>query len=204
MAMKAQAVVIDALFFLMICGFAATVLLWAGNVYGNKVFDAYRYMYLNDYETSAMQVLSALEYTDDSGVQRAWLNDLGGFMLGYFNESDPPGRYEVFLSKWDEVCLQAPAPLLLTVFSSGKVQRGSQELPLYFSCGTLLSKDAREKGSLDDPCRIATRSQGVLCERDRRTGKVFVFTTKYPYYSTPITTKSCDVVSCEMEIKVYY
>ena len=45
---RGQAVIIDALFFMLICGAAAGILFWASATYGEKSYNAYSYMYIND------------------------------------------------------------------------------------------------------------------------------------------------------------
>jgi len=61
--MKGQAMIVDALFFLMLTGMAAGVLAWASSVYGNQALDAYKYLYLIDMETSSLQTLTEASYT---------------------------------------------------------------------------------------------------------------------------------------------
>ncbi|MBN3037613.1 MAG: hypothetical protein JW834_04150 [Candidatus Diapherotrites archaeon] len=198
--LRGQAVIVDAIFFLMICGMAAAGILWAGSVYGQKSFAAYSYMYLNDYETSALAVLSATEYKDGAGVSRAWLKELGDFMLDKYNETDPPGRYDnpgggmdSLLEGWESVCYAAPAPMLLTVWSTEPaVVRGTRSEPLYLACGGLVYAD-------DDP----GKERGLLWERDPRLGD-WVNPYKYPYYSSPTLSKACGAVPCTMEVKIYY
>ncbi|MCK4327711.1 MAG: hypothetical protein KAW41_04510 [Candidatus Diapherotrites archaeon] len=185
---RGQAVVIDGLFFLMICGFAAATLLWAGSVYGDKSFEAYRYIYMTDYTGGAMAVLSNLDYEytvsiggSSAAVKAAWLDELGSYMLGEFNETD--ARYKVMRGHWDTLCSQAPAPLLLTVYSEYEgTARGTQEEPLYFACGE--------------------GDRSLLKALEDEDGELNIF--KYPYYSSDIMSKSCSTLRCIMDIKIYY
>ena len=177
---RGQAVVIDGLFFLMICGLAAATLMWAGSVYGNKSFEAYRYIYMTDYASSSLQVLSQLDYeyriNPTDSIRTNFLNEMGKYMQGEFTEEDK--SYTTMIDKWETLCEQAPAPILLTIFTKEEnVAHGTRDEPIYFSCGGLLDK---LKG--DDGINIV----------------------KYPFYSSPPDSKSCDVIQCKMDIKIYY
>lgn len=195
---KAQAMVMDALFLLMIAGFASASLLWASNIYGNKSFEAYKYMYLNDYETSALAVLSALEY-NDAGVARYWLDELGRFMKGEFNETH--NRYTLFVNHWQMLCEQSPAPMLLTVCSGsegvikGKCDKNTYQ-PIFLGCGRLLDSTWK-----DDDGRNLSLNES---QQQADTTVYVVNQYKYPYYSSPIESKPCNIFRCEMEIKIYY
>ena len=193
--MKGQAVVIDAIFFMLVCGMAATALFWAGSVYGNKTYEAYKYMYLNDYETSMIAVLGEMSYKDGDTV-RYWMTELGEYMKGTFNESS--NRYTLLQENFQKLCVQAPAPVLLIVssptpgakrgycpFAGGKCEK------LYFACGRLL--DNTWDLSLNETIQ---NSDG--------TTTYVVNETKYPYYSSPVTSKMCSTLRCEMVTKIYY
>ena len=190
---KAQAVVIDGLFFLMICGFAASSLLWAGSMYGDKSFDAYRYIYMADYTSGALTVLSQFDYEYTVAgvpqpIKAAWLDELGAYMNGEFDEGNV--RYTVMIGHWKTLCLQSPAPLLMTVFTEYKgAARGKQAEPLYFDC----------EGEKDTPDRDEDRSLMGALEDE---GVLNVY--KYPYYASPIQSKSCSTLLCVMDIKIYY
>jgi len=209
---RAQAVVIDAILFMMICGMASAALLWAGGVYGNKSFEAYKYMYLNDYETSAISTLSQMSYIYETRinnrpvkVEKYWLQELGLYMKGRFRPHSK--RYNLLHKNFQDLCVQAPAPMLLVVSSPtpGAV-RGSCPLGgtgpcdrLYFSCGDLLNPDwvddDGKNRSLNETCDLADS----WCDHG-----YFVNETKYPYYSSPIQSKVCSSLRCEMVMKIYY
>ena len=179
---KGQAMVIDGLFFLMICGVAAATLMWAGSVYGNKSFEAYRYIYMTDYTSGALQVLSQLDYSYSvpggapTLVKTNFFTEMGKYMQGEFDESD--ARYDAMMKQWNTLCEQSPAPILLTLFTdTDTAAHGTQDKPIYLSCGGLLD-------TLND-------GEGINV-------------LKYPYYSSPKESKSCDVLRCEMDIKIYY
>ncbi len=177
---KGQAMVMDGLFFLMICGLAAATLMWAGSVYGNKSFEAYRYIYMTDYAAGALQALSQLDYKYTVGtgdtVKANFLTEMGKYMQGEFDKGDT--RYVAMVSKWETLCKQSPAPILLTIFTEQpNVAHGTRDKPIYLSCGGLL---------------------------DTLKGDGGINTLKYPYYSSPAESKSCDVLRCEMDIKIYY
>ena len=188
---RGQAVVIDALFFLMICGACAATLIWAGSIYGDKSYEAYRYIYMTDYANSALTVLSNLEYsysdaTTGSQVQTSWLGQLGDYMAGDFDQAS--GRYASMTYQWEELCLQAPAPLLLVICSesrnvaNGGCNKTAYE-PIYLSCG-------------EDEYSLLT-----LLE-DEDSGEINVL--KFPYYSSALESKRCGKYRCEMDIKIYY
>ena len=185
---RGQAVVIDGLFFLMICGFAAAALMWAGSIYGDKSFEAYRYIYMTDYTGGAMAVLSSLDYeysVTESGasttVKTAWLDELGAYMLGEFDSES--ARYKAMEAQWDTLCSQAPAPLLLTVYSEYEgVAVGTQEEPLHLACGE--------------------GDHSLLAALEDDEGELNIF--KYPYYSSDVQSKSCATLRCVMDIKIYY
>lgn len=178
---RGQAMVMDGLFFLMLCGLAAATLMWAGSVYGNKSFEAYRYIYMTDYASGALQVLSQLDYGYSAGagggtVKANFLNEMGKYMQGEFNESD--ARYGLMVGKWETLCKQSPAPILLTIYTDARdAACGTRDKPIYLSCGGLL---------------------------DRLEGDGGINVFKYPYYSSPAESKSCDALRCEMDIKIYY
>lgn len=184
MVSRGQAMIIDGLFFLMICGFAAASLLWASSAYGDKSYEAYKYIYMTDYASAAIVTLSNLDYEYVQGsqsIQRAWLDELGAYMLGEFNETGP--RYTQMLDKWTALCEQAPAPLVMIVYSEARgIARGTREEPMYLSCG----------GMLDEENEFSLYQDGA------------VNVLKYPYYSSPLQSKSCGTLRCEMEIKIYY
>lgn len=192
---RGQAMVIDGLFFLMLCGLAAATLIWAGSTYGDKSFEAYRYIYMTDYTSGALQTLSQLDYeywigpNVDDFRKTSFLEELGKYMKGEYDEIDP--RYDLMYSKWESLCLQAPAPLLLTTYTENDAAlRGKKGDPLYWSCGKLVDKTWKDdKGNW-------------LSLYDEETGELNQF--KYPYYASPRESKSCDVLRCEMEIKIYY
>ena len=181
-----QAMVVDGLFFLMICGFAASVLLWASSVYGDKSFEAYRYIYMTDYTSSSLAVLSQLDYEYVVGqppvkVKASWLDELGMFMTGEFDNKSV--RYDALQGRWESLCDQAPAPLLLTVFTEYEnAVVGSRAAPLYFACGK------GDKNLLN-----------ILKGEDNTVNPY-----KYSYYSSPKESKSCSTLRCEMDIKIYY
>jgi hypothetical protein len=195
---RGQAVVLDAIFFLMICGIAAAFMLWASSVYGNKSFEAFRYLYLNDFETASLAVLSSLEYNEQAGpgeyVSRSWLDELGRYMVEEFSD-DPASttdRYDALIREWQQLCHQAPAPMLLTVYSESEgVKRGTRDQPLRIACGQLLDPDWEDA----DGNRLS------LCEDD---ACATVNEFKYPYYGSAIESKSCNVLRCETDIKIYY
>jgi len=179
-----QAMVIDGLFFLLICGFAASVLLWAVSVYGDKSFEAYRYIYMTDYASSSISVLSQLDYeytVTGVTVKASWLDELGAFMVGEFIAPSP--RHDALIKAWESLCDQAPAPLLLTVFTEYEnAVVGTRAVPLYLACGE------------DD--------KNLLVILEGEDGNVNPL--KYPYYSSPKESKSCGTLRCEMDIKIYY
>lgn len=183
---KGQAVVIDAIFFMLVCGMAASALFWAGSVYGNKTYEAYKYMYLHDYETSMIAVLGEMSYKDGETI-RYWMHELGEYMKGTFDREHE--RYTLLEENFRKLCIQAPAPVLLIVSSpTPGAQRGycTPETceKLYFACGGLLD---------------------ALNETIKENGISYVINeTKYPYYSSPIISKGCSTLRCEMVTKIYY
>ncbi len=130
---RGQAVIIDALFFMLICGAAAGILFWASSAYGEKSYNAYRYMYINDYETSCLSALSKISYDLAPGVRAYWLDELGRYIAG--NEFDETHeRYGFLVDEWTKFCAQAPIPISLDVYSEEQTPRGNMSAHLFFAC----------------------------------------------------------------------
>lgn len=146
--MKAQAVVIDGLFLLMLCALAAAFLLWASSTYGNTSFKAYYFMYMGEYNAGVLNCLTEVKYHDPGfapGVlDHFWLGEVGDYMKGVFNEEDAPGvpnpQYVEMMKQWHTICLQSPHPLELKIFvpggspEEGTIVRGNSTSPLVFGC----------------------------------------------------------------------
>ncbi len=216
---RGQAVVIDGLFFLMLCGVAAATLVWAGSVYGDKSFEAYRYIYMTDYVGGSLAVLSQMDYAfeeaDGSAVKTSWMNEVGEYMLGTFDETYPsPHRYNAMDAQWRLLCEQAPAPLLLSVYTESKgVAKGSQDKPLYFSCGKRDDDpDSKDLTELLIDCDVPVEFSDINTEEEfedwiddcEPPEKLFTNIMKYPYYSSPTQSKSCSNLRCVLDIKIYY
>ena len=110
---RGQAMIIDALFFLMICGMAAAVLAWASSVYGNQALEAYNYLYLSDIQSSTIQVLSETSYYYE-GNKLFWMDQFGRYLAGQFNESD--NRYALLMDEWDRICSSIGNPIILEIY----------------------------------------------------------------------------------------
>ncbi|GEM_PF-4251821 len=114
---KAQAMIIDALFFLMICGMSAAILAWASSIYGNQALEAYNYLYLSDVESSSIQVLSEISYMY-KGNKLFWVDQFGRYLAGEFNESDE--RFKLLIENWDGVCRAVGNPLVIEIYPEDK------------------------------------------------------------------------------------
>ena len=112
-----QAMIIDALLFLMICGSSAAILAWASSVYGNEALDAYRNLYMIDVESSVIQVLGRTSYQYE-GNEMFWMDQFGRYLEGQFNETDP--RFKLLLDQWKEVCNVSGNPLMVEIMPEGK------------------------------------------------------------------------------------
>ncbi len=114
---KGQAMIIDALFFLMLCGMSAAILAWASSVYGNQALDAYRNLYLIDMESSTIQVLGGTSYSYE-GNELFWMDQFGRYLAGQFNETDD--RFKLLLDKWREICNTSGNPIEIEILPEGK------------------------------------------------------------------------------------
>jgi hypothetical protein len=192
-----QAVVIDALFFMLLCGSAAAILFWASSMYGEKSYNAYRYMYLNDYETSVMSTLSKMGYTQ-AGVSKSWLDELGKYVEGKeFDETHP--RYKALVDEWVKFCLQSPVPITLEVYNEKETPRGNMQDHLFFAC-PLSPKGINPKVYHGE----SVYSLKVVADKDGKSGTdgtVLDSTYDYIYAkrdakgvvtSSPVCNPSCD------------
>lgn len=154
--MKGQAMIIDALFFLMLCGMSAAILAWASSVYGNQALDAYKYLYLIDLETSALQTVTESSYVYANN-ELYWIDQLGRYLDGQFNESDP--RFKYLLNEWGWVCNVSGTPLVMYVYpevysvgktsvcakdNNGNKVCASVDHPLVFTCKFIYEKNHKE------------------------------------------------------------
>ncbi|MCD6414626.1 MAG: hypothetical protein J7L23_03280 [Candidatus Diapherotrites archaeon] len=187
MAVKAQAVIIDAFLLFILCSFAATFLLWASSVYGNKSLRAYTYLYEGEYETSLINVLSEMKY-NVSDVPRHWIDEVGYYMNGEFDESSD--RYTNMTKYWDIICLQAPVPLQLEVVTNTKNPSHSK---MIFNCSL-------------DPTRLDREriNESVQDYMTRDCNPPGICRPPPPYYSSGSETRLCGDLVCKMEAKIYY
>ncbi len=203
MEVNGQAVVIDALFFLMICGVTSAGLMWAGSVYGDTALEGYQHMYLNDFEAGAINALSMTEYKVDDGPLRVWLDEVGNYMLGEFNKTNP--RYtEGIEGQWERACSASPAPVLL-VLSTEDSRVPEERRTVRLACGRLLDHtwgcddcgQGCEEGDVTKSLNETTfiRNRGYECHINEY---------KYTYFSSPIRTKNCGLVICDLQAKIYY
>ncbi len=179
---KAQAMIIDALFFLMLCGMSAAILAWASSVYGNQALEAYRYLYMIDIESSTVQVLGEISY-DYQGNELFWLDQFGRYLEGQFNESDP--RFALLLDNWDAVCKMVGNPLMVEVIPEDKTsvcvkQKGKEicadrEHPIILSCRLEREENGQVKvtSTLESILNYMTceGNPGVYEDLGARTGK---------------------------------
>ncbi len=227
---RAQAMIIDALFFLMLTGMAAAVLVWASSVYGNQALDAYKYLYLIDLESSTLQTVSASSYMYKNN-ELYWIDQLGRYLDGQFNESDD--RFKLLLEEWNLTCATAGMPLVLYVYpetaSAGKTSVctedkkicADEEHPLIFTCPVVQNnqKTSALESVLTYMCKDGTDGYVDLGERAGGKYAHLLFLdsnngilppsctspkTEPPYYaSTSISKLTHDRIS-RMYTKVYY
>ena len=132
-ARRGQAVVIDALFFLMVCGFASAIMLWGSSVYGNQSIKAFQYMYLNEYQNSALALVSQAKFNFNvpPSSSESWVDRFGLLASrvswdhrddNYLTQSPSSGQYTE-IPAWAELrdrwennfCSQSPVPLILKI-----------------------------------------------------------------------------------------
>jgi hypothetical protein len=214
---KAQAVVLDALFFLTICGIASASLLWASSVYGNNSFDAYTFMYISDYEASLLNTMSENSYSVGAS-KRYWLDEMGYYMAGEFDRTHP--RYEELMKQWHLMCLHSPHPLEATFFVES-MSKPILHRKVVLSCPLNIT----DVGGYNVSGWVVDYLKG-LCPPDPVTGKptecnpgntvyknytcpeggtdVILCESPPPYYSSGEQRKLCGPYVCLMEAKLYY
>ena len=99
--------------------------------------------------------------------------------------------------------------MLLTAFAdSVEAVRGNEENPLYFSCGHLLEPDYFVEYYDEDrgrnvkiyPSINESSSHNENCN-DPSGYCMNIY--KYPYFASPVQSKPCNLLRCELEIKIY-
>lgn len=218
--MKAQAVVIDGLFLLILCALCSAFLLWAVSAYGQTSFKAYRSLYMGEYNTGILDTLTEYEYLDDDNVHRFLLDEIGAYLEGKFDETSP--RYGNMTKQWHTVCAQAPHPLEVNIYSS----KGdslvlncplSNKNPQGYDTSDMLYDFVRERCPSDGaggqiPCgeninfKPPHETVQVLygCPDANSDGEPDPCIIPPPYYSSGEQTKICSTIACVMEAKVYY
>lgn len=185
MAVKAQAVIIDALLLFILCSFAATFLLWASSIYGNKSMRAYTFLYEGEYETGLINVLSEMKY-NVSGVPRHWLDEVGYYLDGKFDETSD--RYTNITKYWDIICLQSSMPMQLDILAYG-----TPEKMISFNCS--IDPTDLSKGRVNDSVyeyMIKGCPHTTPCRPPP------------PYYSSGKEIRFCGTRICALEAKIYY
>ncbi|MCD4740329.1 hypothetical protein K8R43_04005 [archaeon] len=217
MDMKAQAVIIDGIFFLMLCASAAALLFWAASVYGATSFKAYYFMYMGEFDSGILNTLTEIEYEQPAGAKRFFLDEIGYYMIGAFDNADP--RYEAMMMQWHTLCLQSPHPLELSVYAPDTpVVFGTYADPLLFSCPISSSDPYGENISkwVEDFQKGACNRDGdgniMACDSlptpkytcPDQAGVPTKCKPKPPYYSSGEQRKICGKIACMMEAKIYY
>jgi hypothetical protein len=199
---KAQAVIMDALFLMILCSIASTMLLWASSTYGNNSFKAYYFMYMGEFNNALVNSLSGLKYADQNDVDRFWLVEVGAYMMGEFEQEDSEGnmdpRYYDLMKQWYTICLHSEHPVELVIFSTDEtVKYGTPAEPVYFSCPMAM---------LDPGGRSVTtwvyEYETAGCPK--KDGEPTLCNPPPPYFSSGIQRKICGKVPCTMEAKIYY
>ncbi len=226
---KAQAMIVDALFFLMLCGMSAAVLAWASSVYGNQALDAYKYLYLIDLETSTLQTVTESSYTYQNN-EMYWIDQLGRYIDGQFNETDD--RFKLLLDQWNRTCSTAGMPLLIYVYpetvSQGKTSVCSSKVcadedhPLVLTCpiGNETQRSSALESVLTYMCKDGTSGYvdlGARTKNPKYKHLLFLNTNsgvlsskcqnpkvEPPYYSSTKFAKLCHDRICDMYAKIYY
>lgn len=186
MAVRAQAVIIDALLLFILCSFAATFLLWASSVYGNKALRAYTFLYEGEYETGLINALSEMKY-NVSDVSRHWLDEVGYYLNGDFDETSD--RYTNITKWWDVVCLQSSMPMQLDIVTLDTPQK---KLTLNCSIDPTDFSKGRVNDSVYNYMIDGCDPSGQPCRPPP------------PYYSSGVEIKFCGGKICALEAKIYY
>lgn len=228
---KGQAMIIDALFFMLLCGMSAGVLAWASSVYGNEALDAYRYLYLIDTESGAVQQLSAVSY-DYNGNKLYWIDQLGRYLDGQFNESDE--RFKLLLKVWNRTCDMVGSPLVMEVYPEYSYRLGNtsvcnddvcvdDEHPLIFTCKVgdtsayesvvdyVVSHKActgmfEDLGNRSDTLGLPNPLSHLLMFKYGDYSETSCNNVKPEpvYYASPKMIKVCHDRVCDIRTKIYY
>ena len=150
-------------------------------------------MALNEYESGVLNCLSELEYNYTSAgttTQRQWVVELGRYMRGEFNRSDP--EWKALMKQWHTVCLQSPHPLELTI--SAEADFPPERKTIVLACPLDSSRVSGE--NVSDLVKNYSKPPGTNPQAIGRSP---------PYYATEPQTKICGAAGgCTMWVKIYY
>ena len=223
--MKGQAMIIDALLFLMLCGMSAAILAWASSVYGNQALDAYNFLYLIDTESGVIQTLGEASY-NVSGNQFYLIDQIGRYLDGQFNETDP--RFAYMVGNWSKICNVSGMPMV--VYIAPETYKGNTsvcyngvcadgEHPLILTCriGEGESTSSALESVLNYQCNGTAWKTSYIDLGDKAGNRyahyVFLQVSGLPdncntpeptYYSSPSFTKMFHDRIANIYTKIYY